>query len=151
MQHTLVPLRTQTLQIPAQPELKPSARFCLTRFPAVERYGLVWTCLDEDGANQIPPFEAWDDPSFQPILPPHVDILGSAGRQVEGFVDVAHFAWVHHEVFANREMPEVPAYTTEVMEDRIRSEYRSYVSNFPKGLQHLAPSDFEWLRVYEIL
>lgn len=80
-----------------------------------------------------------------------MDILGSAGRQVEGFVDVAHFAWVHHEVFANREMPEVPAYTTEVMEDRIRSEYRSYVSNFPKGLQHLAPSDFEWLRVYEIL
>jgi vanillate O-demethylase monooxygenase subunit len=33
-------------------------------------------------------------------LPPYVDIAGSSGRQLEGFIDVAHFAWVHHEAFA---------------------------------------------------
>ncbi len=33
------------------------------------------------------------------ISPPYVDIGGSSGRQLEGFIDVAHFAWVHHESF----------------------------------------------------
>lgn len=33
-------------------------------------------------------------PEYQVILPPSVEIGGSAGRQVEGFVDVAHFAWI---------------------------------------------------------
>ena len=140
----------QCTRIPAQPELKPSPRFCLTSFPAVERYGLIWTCLDDDGTGDIPPFEAWDDPNYQAILPPSVDIDGSAGRQVEGFVDVAHFAWVHHEAFADRDLPEVPAYQTQVSDQCIRSEYWSTVSNFPKGLQHLAPAGFSWLRVYEI-
>jgi phenylpropionate dioxygenase-like ring-hydroxylating dioxygenase large terminal subunit len=140
----------QCTKIPAQPDLRPSPRFCLARFPAVERYGLLWTCLNPEAQNSIPPFEAWNDADYQPILPPPVDIHGSAGRQVEGFIDVAHFAWVHHEAFADRDMPEVPSYQTEVTDNCVRSEYWSSVSNFPKALQDRAPPDFRWLRVYEI-
>ncbi len=33
-------------KIPAQPNVAPSPLFTVTMLPAVERYGLVWTCLD---------------------------------------------------------------------------------------------------------
>lgn len=137
-------------RIPAHPTLTPSDRFRLTSLPAVERYGLLWTCLQPDGEAAIPPMPTWDDERHQQVLPPFVDIQGSAGRQVEGFVDVAHFAFVHHEAFAAPNNPVVPAYETSVTPESIRSEYVSTVSNFPKGLQHLAPEGFEWRRVYEI-
>ncbi len=140
----------QCLKIPAQPDLKPSARFRLSMFPVAERYGLIWTCLAPGGGTTIAPMPTWEDPSYQAILPPPFDIAGSAGRQVEGFVDVAHFAFVHHEAFADRDNPVVPAYDTEFTDYGLRSDYWSNVSNYPKALQHLAPSDFRWLRSFDI-
>ncbi|MDB5783289.1 aromatic ring-hydroxylating dioxygenase subunit alpha [Caballeronia mineralivorans] len=139
------------MKIPAQPELKPSSKFLLTTFPSIERYGLVWTCLmPQTGEPNLPPMASWDDPAYQAILPPFVDIAGSAGRQVEGFVDVAHFAFIHQKSFADRNQPEVPAYDTKLTSRGLRTEYWSNVSNYPKGLQHLAPPDFRWLRVFDI-
>lgn len=137
-------------KIPAQPGFTPSARFNLKSLPAVERYGLLWTCLAPEGEPRIPPMPSWDQDGHQQILPPHVDINGSAGRQIEGFIDVAHFAFVHDEAFADPDNPVVPAYDTVVTDDCIRSDYVSTVSNFPKSVQHLAPAGFEWRRVYEI-
>lgn len=137
-------------RIPAQPALIPSERFSLKSLPAVERYGLLWTCLTPDVDVAIPPMPTWDDAAHQQILPPFVDIQGSAGRQVEGFVDVAHFAFVHQEAFADADNPVVPAYETTVTASCIRSDYVSTVGNFPKGLEHLAPEGFEWRRVFEI-
>ena len=37
----------------------------------------------------------------------------SAGRQTEGSIDVAHFAWIHHGSFADRHNPVVPQYSVE--------------------------------------
>ena len=87
---------------------------------------------------------------FQQILPPSIDIKASAGRQTEGFIDVAHFAWIHHESFADRGNPEVPQYTVERRERGMRAEYVSTVSNFPKSMQHRAPEGFPWRRVFEV-
>lgn len=137
-------------KIPAQPDVKPPGRLRVTMFPAVERHGLVWTCLSPDARNSVPPMYAWGDGAFQPILPPPVEIAGSPGRQVEGFIDVAHFAFVHHEAFADPNNQAVPPYKTEFTDYGLRTEYWSTVSNYPKALQHLAPPDFKWLRVYEI-
>jgi phenylpropionate dioxygenase-like ring-hydroxylating dioxygenase large terminal subunit len=137
-------------KIPAQPDAKPPARFGLTMFPAVERYGLVWTCLSPHSGASIPPLPAWEDPAFQPILPPSVDIAASPGRQVEGFVDVAHFAFVHQNAFADPQNTVVPHYTTEITDFGLRTEYWSTVSNYPKALQQRAPPDFRWLRVFEV-
>lgn len=138
------------MKIPAQPALVPSDRFRLRSLPAVERYGLLWTRLVAEGDAAIPPMPTWTDESHQQVLPPFVDIHGSAGRQVEGFVDVAHFAFVHHEAFADPDKPEVPLYETKVTDFGVRSDYVSTVSNLPKALQHLAPEGFLWRRVYEI-
>lgn len=139
-------------KIPAHPNVEPSSLFAVATLPAVERYGLVWTCLDPAGGEDmaIPSFPAWDDPAYQQIVPPFVDIAAASGRQVEGFVDVAHFAWVHHQAFADRDDPVVPLYKTQPTERGLRTEYWSGVSNFPHGLQHLAPPGFRWLRVFEV-
>jgi len=138
------------VKIPAQPEIQPPAKFKVAMFPVEERYGLVWTCLMPDGEAKIPAMPSWTDESFQQILPPTVDIEGSPGRQVEGFVDVAHFAFIHHEAFADRNNQTVPAYETVETDFGIRTEYWSSVSNYPKKLQHLAPPGFRWLRVFEV-
>ena len=138
-------------KIPAEPDTVPPPQFQVTMFPVVERYGLVWTCLDPgDRAPVLPAFPLWDDPAFQQILPPLVDIAGSAARQVEGFVDVAHFAWIHHKAFADRENAVVPSYTTQLTDYGLRTEYWSDISNYPKAVQHLAPPGFRWLRTFEI-
>jgi phenylpropionate dioxygenase-like ring-hydroxylating dioxygenase large terminal subunit len=137
-------------KIPSQPDQTPSSKFLLTTFPVVERYGLIWTCLVPEGEPRLPPMASWNDPTYQPILPPFVDIAASAARQVEGFVDVAHFAFVHHQAFADRNNPVVPTYSTQMTPFGMRSEYLSNVSNYPKPLQHLAPPGFQWLRVFEV-
>lgn len=135
--------------VPAHPGQSIPARLRVTTLPTVERYGLIWTTLN--GTEEVlPEFEAWDDPAFQPIMAPTIDIAASAGRQVEGFLDVAHFAWAHTGTFASRENPVVPTYKVEKTARAFKAEYLSSMSNFPHGLQHLAPPDFEWLRAFEV-
>ena len=143
----------QCVKIPAQPELtKISARFSLTKFPVVEKYGLVWTSIfsrDISHAN-FPVLDTWDTTENQSILPPYVDIAGSSGRQLEGFIDVAHFAWVHQQSFAARKNPVVPKYSTERTDYGLHTEYISDVSNYPHGLQYMAPEGFLWKRVFDV-
>jgi hypothetical protein len=138
-------------KIPANPDVEPSPKLKLAMFPVVERYGLVWTRLNHgDDSADLPAFPLWDAPGFQPILPPFVDIAGSAARRVEGFLDVAHFAWVRHKAFADRGNPVVPVYDTQFTQFGLRTDYWSNVSNYPKGLRHLAPAEFRWLRRFEV-
>ncbi|WP_211441268.1 aromatic ring-hydroxylating dioxygenase subunit alpha [Collimonas humicola] len=135
--------------IPSQPDGHISERLKICMYPAQERYGLIWTSLG-GGHEAFPEFPAWDNPDFQQILPPSIDIAASAGRQVEGFIDVAHFAWIHEATFADRDNPFVPQYTAERTERGMHAEYISTVSNFPKRMQHRAPADYLWRRVFNI-
>jgi phenylpropionate dioxygenase-like ring-hydroxylating dioxygenase large terminal subunit len=135
--------------IPAHPGIAIPPKLRLIVFPTVERFGLIWTCLNGDG-EALPPFETWDDPDYQPILAPTIDINSSAGRQVEGFLDVAHFAWAHVDSFGDRNHPVVPTYKVERTPFGMRAHYLSSMSNYPKALRHLAPEGFQWLRVFEV-
>ncbi len=138
-------------KIPAQPTVKPPGRFRLHLLPAVERYGLVWTCLDPtDGEPLIPQFPAWDEPGVLSVLLPHVDIAAAAARQIEGFLDVAHFAWVHRDTFADRDNSVVPSYSSHATERGLQAEYWSSVSNYPKSMRHREPPGFRWLRAFEV-
>ncbi|MGD9768878.1 MAG: Rieske 2Fe-2S domain-containing protein [Pseudolabrys sp.] len=136
--------------VPAHPDLPISPRLRIATFPTVEKFGLIWTTLNGDDTPLLPEFSAWDDPDFQPILAPTIDIDASAGRQMEGFLDVAHFAWAHTQSFGDRNNPFVPSYKVTRTPRGIRADYLSTVSNYPRGLQHLAPPDFQWLRVFEV-
>jgi len=139
------------VRIPAHPELQPSKRFDLAIFPVKEHYGLVWTTLTPATEAEVPPFPEWNSEGFRQILPPSVDIAGSCGRQVEGFVDVAHFAWIHHETFAHRDNPVVPDYSATIDDTgRVHAEYRSDIPNFPHGSPATAPEGFVWLREFDV-
>ncbi|WP_322044372.1 aromatic ring-hydroxylating dioxygenase subunit alpha [Paraburkholderia sp. J67] len=137
------------VRIPSQPEGPIPERLCLTTYAAQEAYGLVWVSLG-GGEVPLPEFPAWDSEGYQQILPPSIDIHASAGRQTEGFIDVAHFAWIHHDSFADRGNPVVPQYTVERRPNGLRAEYVSTVSNFPKSMQHRAPEGYLWRRIFEV-
>lgn len=136
--------------VPAHPDMPIPPKVRITAFPTVERFGLIWTTINGDEHPVLPEFEAWEDSEYQPIMAPTIDINGSAGRQMEGFLDVAHFAWAHTESFGDRTNPIVPTYRVSRTPRGVRADYVSSVSNYPKGMQHLAPPDFEWLRVFEV-
>lgn len=144
--------------IPANPSASIPAKLCLKTYPVREAFGLVWTCLApeswEPGATEqaevLPQFSEWNDPGYQQILPEGVDIDAAAGRQMEGFLDVAHFAWVHQASFGDRNNPYVPEYEVQLTPRGLRAEYASLVSNFPKGLQDRAPEGFVWHRIFEV-
>ncbi|MEO0348521.1 MAG: Rieske 2Fe-2S domain-containing protein [Cyanobacteria bacterium P01_A01_bin.15] len=138
-------------RIPANPQASISQRLCLTTYPVREAYGLIWTTLAGDGSEaNLPQLPEWSAPDYQPILPSSIDISAAVGRQMEGFLDVAHFAWVHDQAFANRDNPVVPPYDVIPTPQGLRAEYVSNVSNFPKELQHRAPADFQWRRVFNV-
>jgi len=135
--------------IPSQPTARLSARLSLTTLPCLERFGLIWTTLSGE-TEQLPSFEAWDKPDFQQIVCEPLDIAGSSGRQLEGFLDVAHFAWAHTGTFGNRANPVVPQYSVENTDSGLRVVYVSDVSNYGTDQHHRAPADFQWRRTFQV-
>lgn len=138
------------VRVPAHPDSAIPSKLNLRIYPAVERYGLIWTCLNSDGTVTIPPMPHWDEPDYEQINCPWIDIAGFAGRQVEGFIDVAHFAFVHTETFADPDNPVVPSYMPRMTQDGFEAEYRSSVSNFPVGHGDWEKPGFEWLRHFRV-
>ncbi|MEB3295385.1 MAG: aromatic ring-hydroxylating dioxygenase subunit alpha [Synechococcales bacterium] len=139
--------------VPAQTSGLIPPTLCLTQYPVQIAYGLVWTSLlgqPTSIAADLPRFTEWDEPDYQQILPDSVFLATSAGRQLEGFIDVSHFAWVHRGTFGDANNPEVPHYQVKSNDRGVIADYWSTVSNFPKGFQHLAPEEFQWRRLFEV-
>jgi phenylpropionate dioxygenase-like ring-hydroxylating dioxygenase large terminal subunit len=138
--------------VPSSPNQRIPARLRLAVYASLERYGLVWTCLapQVDAAADIPCMPHWDEANFQQIVCPPFDVNAFAGRQIEGFLDVAHFAWIHTETFADPNKAEVPDYMPVETEKGFKVEYRSNIGNYPIGVDGRAQPDFEWLRHFEL-
>jgi len=139
----------QCTSIPSNPSVRLSARLSLTVLPSVDRYGLVWCTLAGE-AELLPSFEAWKDSNFQQIVCDPMDIGSSSGRQLEGFLDVAHFAWAHTGTFGDRANPVVPDYIVESTEEGLRVVYVSNVSNYGADQYDRAPIGFEWKRTFQV-
>jgi vanillate O-demethylase monooxygenase subunit len=135
--------------IPSRPDARISDRLSLTVVRSVERFGLIWATLRGTEVS-LPNFEAWEEADFQTIVCAPVDIAGSSGRQLEGFLDVAHFAWAHTGTFGNRANPVVPDYTVEKTSSGLKVDYVSNVSNYSEDQRHRAPADFLWRRTFEV-
>lgn len=135
--------------IPAHPGAAIPPKLALATYPVREAYGLVWVTLG-DGSAPFPEFERWDDPDYIRVLPEAVEIAAAAGRQVEGFLDVSHFAFIHVESFGESNNPVVPAYPVEKTAHGFKADYVSTVSNYPVHLKHLNPPGFEWRRLFEV-
>ena len=142
--------------IPSHPGSNIPRNLHLKTYPAVEKYGLVWTCLRPDtatgafAAEPICPMPHWDESGFQQIVCPHFDIFGFAGRQMEGFLDVAHFGFVHTATFGDPDNTIVPPYPTQVHPTGFDVAYRSFVGNYPIGVDGRGSDGFEWLRHFNV-
>lgn len=136
--------------IPAHPGAAIPPKLKLQSYPAEERYGLVWVRLVDDGPRPLPEFGMWDAPDYLQVLPDSVDIKAAAGRQIEGFLDVSHFSFVHVESFGERNNPEVPNYPVKPTDTGFLADYISTVSNYPTHLKHLNPPGFQWRRLFEV-
>lgn len=136
--------------IPAHPGAAIPPKLQLTTYPAQERYGLVWVRLADDGPRDLPNFDEWNDPAYLQVLPNSVELNASAGRQIEGFLDVSHFAFVHVDTFGESTNPEVPNYPVRPTPNGFQADYVSTVSNYPTHLKHLNPPGFQWRRLFEV-
>lgn len=139
-------------RVPASPRDAIPARLRLRTYPATERFGLIWVSLAAaaDDIPDLPNMPHWEDSDFQQIVCPSVDIAAFAGRQLEGFLDVAHFGWVHTSTFGDPDNVEVPAYQPVETPRGFVVDYRSTVGNYPIGKEGRAADGFEWLRHFEV-
>ena len=92
----------------------------------------------------------WDDSNFQQLVCPFVDLNCFAGRQLEGFIDVAHFAWVHPDTFGDPDNVEVPDYITTETNYGFDADYLSSVGRYPIGIDQRGKEGFQCLRHFEI-
>ncbi len=139
----------QCVKIPAHPSAAIPPKLRLTTHPVREAYGLVWTCLAAEPAGTFPELPEWDDPAYQQALPDPLDIACSAGRQLEGFMDVAHFAFLHANTFGDPNNPYVPNYPVERAPHGLHIEYRSTVGNYLRQDGTEAPPEEGVLRVFD--
>ena len=141
----------QCVGVPAHPTAKIPQRLTLRTYPVVERYGLVWTCLRpaaDGGGELVPSLPGWGDDGYQSVTCPPFDVSAFAGRQVEGFLDVAHFGFVHLDTFGDPDNTEVPEYNPVATEQGFTVDYWSTVGNYPHG-GRIGEPEFHWLRHFE--
>ncbi len=140
--------------IPADPSAKIPDRMNLRPYPVAVKYGLIWTCLRPSAADRADPSSAlplmpgWDQPGYQQVTCPAFEVKAFAGRQLEGFIDVAHFAYVHTGTFGDPDNSEVPPYTPEATDNGFIADYWSTVGNYPHGGK-IGEEGFLWLRRFE--
>ncbi len=99
--------------IPAQdPKVSISTRLNLKTYPAVERYGLIWTQLDSsaESSPSLPEWPEFNDAAWQIIPMPPAIWNAAATRHVENFNDVAHLSFVHVDTFGNPDEPRIEPY-----------------------------------------
>jgi phenylpropionate dioxygenase-like ring-hydroxylating dioxygenase large terminal subunit len=138
------------VEIPAHPGAAIPPKLCLKTYPTQERYGLIWTCLSGQPAAPLPDLPEWDDPSYQRAMPEPLDLKATAGRQLEGFLDVAHFAWIHDKTFGNRNNPVVPTYEVEKNATGLEARYRSTVGDYLRQDGNSSAPDEGVLRVFKV-
>lgn len=139
-------------EIPSCPDRPIPPRLHLHTLPVVERHGLLWTCLwPQAGVSpSIPAMPEWEDPAYQTTVCPRYPMACFAGRQVEGFIDVAHFPWVHRTTFAMAEERCVPAYEVIPHPQGFTADYFSAMPNYPLESGMRAPEGFVWRRHFDV-
>lgn len=137
-------------RIPSSPQQNIPNKLHLITYPSIEKYGLIWTCLQSDPATTVPDMPLWNADNVQHVVCPPVDVAGFAGRQVEGFLDVAHFAWVHSGTFADANNQEVPDYAPIETEFGFEADYWSTVGDYPASAEFKGDLGFKWLRHFKL-
>ena len=117
-------------RVPSQPpDRKISPRARLFTYPSVERYGLIWTCLSREPRHVLPEWPEAEDPSYLWLNLPHQEWRTSAARQVENFLDISHFSFVHKGTFGNPDLAEMTDFDVQVTPYGLHYDYSYLASN----------------------
>jgi len=99
--------RGDCVRIPSQPaSVRISPRARLMTINCAERYGLIWGCISEP-CTGLPECPVLEDPTYRFLQLGMQSWKTSAARQVENFMDVSHFPFVHAGTFGNPDVTEV--------------------------------------------
>ncbi|MFY0565160.1 Rieske 2Fe-2S domain-containing protein [Archangium lansingense] len=110
------------VRVPSQPGAPIPARAALASFRAVERYGLVWICLDASSQEALPEWPELESGKVATVALPRLDWEVSAGRLMEIILDVTHLSWVHKGTFGNPEQQEVLSYEVARLPGGLRTQ-----------------------------
>lgn len=83
---------TRVPSLPDQSKIPPKA--AIATYPAVEKYGHVWTVL-EDPITEMYELPEWREVDLEWLAADPIDSPVGVGVSVENFRDVAHFPFVH--------------------------------------------------------
>ncbi|HEY2575894.1 MAG TPA: aromatic ring-hydroxylating dioxygenase subunit alpha [Streptosporangiaceae bacterium] len=120
-------------KIPSQPSgrrISPGIR--LLTCPAREQHGLIWCCLAGEPTADLPAWPETSDPAFRQLHLAPQAWNTSAARQVENFLDVSHFAFVHRQTFGNAASTEIPPIPVQPTGSGLRYGF-SYQAANPAG------------------
>jgi vanillate O-demethylase monooxygenase subunit len=109
---------TSIPQLPQGP-IPPSAR--VEAYAVDEHAGLVWVRLGES-AEPRPELPEAGDAAYALHVGVPFDWSCQSTRQLENFLDVAHFSHIHLDVFGNPDAMEVPAQPVEVVDGHLLTE-----------------------------
>ncbi|MGB3485439.1 MAG: aromatic ring-hydroxylating dioxygenase subunit alpha [Mycobacterium sp.] len=88
--------------LPDQSKIPPKAGVKV--YPAIERYGHVWTCL-EDPVTEMYDLAEWRDLDLEWLAATPLNSPTGVAVAIENFRDVAHFPFVHRDTMGD--VPEV--------------------------------------------
>jgi len=117
-------------RVPSQPagrKISPRAR--LFTYPSVERYGMIWTCLSGSPKEDLPEWPEAEDPNYLWLNLPTQEWRTSAARQLENFLDISHFSFVHRGTFGNPDLAEMTDFDVEITPNGLHYEYPYVASN----------------------
>lgn len=96
--------------VPQRPDLAHAMNARLTKYQAVERYGLIWVCLVDAPHFDIPEYHQYADPKLdlEHVYIESTNWECSAPRRTENYTDLGHFAILHDGILGFKEQPAVP-------------------------------------------
>jgi vanillate O-demethylase monooxygenase subunit len=116
--------------IPSQPRSRRiSPKIRLIGYQAVERYGLIWACLSGHPRRDLPDWPEAEDPGYRWLGLAPLDWKTSAARQVDNFLDVSHFPFVHAGTFGNSSEPEIPEIPVRVTDYGLAYDFNFNANN----------------------
>lgn len=136
--------------IPSQPAsipISPKAR--LFTVAVVERYGLVWVCLSGRPAAELPQWPEPEDPDYNWLALAPLDWASSAARQVDNFLDVSHFSFVHAGTFGNALEPEIPRVDVTRTDVGLQYDF-SFLANNPETSPVSGVRNLRWETSYHL-
>lgn len=111
------------VDIPALPAGPIPPKAVVGAYSTQQAYGLIWVRLDDRADTRIPACPADADDEFKVMSGEPYTWPVAAGRRVENFVDLSHFAWVHAGTLGRRDEPVPPLPDIARLDGELRFTY----------------------------